>query len=129
MDSPGKSTGVGSHFLLQGISRPRDKTRVSLIVDGLFTTEPPGKMPSGSLLGVVSLGPFGPPLSWQGGSHDYSNFLDKDLRVTREAFLASRPWFWRRKWHLTSVSLRGRSHRQRSLVGYSPWGRKESDTT
>ena len=27
------------------------------------------------------------------------------------------------------VFLPGRSHRQRSLVGYSPWGRKEYDTT
>ena len=26
-------------------------------------------------------------------------------------------------------SFRGKSHGQRSLVGYSPWGRKESDTT
>jgi len=25
--------------------------------------------------------------------------------------------------------LHGKSHGQRSLVGYSPWGRKESDTT
>ena len=28
----------------------------------------------------------------------------------------------------TSVSLPGKSHRERSLVGYSPWGHKESDT-
>ena len=28
-----------------------------------------------------------------------------------------------------SVFLPGKSHGQRSLVGYSPWGRKESDTT
>ena len=27
------------------------------------------------------------------------------------------------------VLLPGESHGQRSLVGYSPWGRKESDTT
>ena len=27
------------------------------------------------------------------------------------------------------VLLPGKSHGQRSLVGYSPWGRKESDTT
>ena len=27
------------------------------------------------------------------------------------------------------VLLAGKSHGQRSLVGYSPWGRKESDTT
>ena len=27
------------------------------------------------------------------------------------------------------VFLPGKSHRQRSLVGYSPWGHKESDRT
>ena len=36
---------------------------------------------------------------------------------------------WRRKWQSTPVLLPGKSHGQRSLVGYSPWGRKESDTT
>ena len=36
---------------------------------------------------------------------------------------------WRRKWQPTLVFLPGKSHRQRSLAGYSPWGRKESDTT
>ena len=36
---------------------------------------------------------------------------------------------WRRKWHPTPVFLPGESHGQRSLVGYSPRGRKESDTT
>ena len=34
---------------------------------------------------------------------------------------------WRRKWQPTPVLLRGESHGQRILVGYSPWGRKESD--
>ena len=33
------------------------------------------------------------------------------------------------KWHPTPVFLPGESHGQRSLVGYSPRGRKESDTT
>ena len=36
---------------------------------------------------------------------------------------------WRRKWQPTPVLLPGKSHGLRSLVGYSPWGRKESDTT
>ena len=31
---------------------------------------------------------------------------------------------WRRKWQPTPVSLPGKSHGQRSLAGYSPWGRK-----
>ena len=35
----------------------------------------------------------------------------------------------RRKWQPTPVSLPGESHGQRSLVGYSPWGCKESDMT
>ena len=36
---------------------------------------------------------------------------------------------WRRKWHPTPVFLPGKSHGGRNLVGYSPWGRKEPDTT
>ena len=36
---------------------------------------------------------------------------------------------WRRQWHPTPVLLPGKSHGQRSLVGCSPWGRTESDTT
>ena len=41
----------------------------------------------------------------------------------------SRKMPWRRKWQPTPVFLPGKSHGQRSLVGYSPWGHKESDTT
>ena len=33
------------------------------------------------------------------------------------------------KWQPTLVFLPGEFHGQRSLVGYSPWGLKESDTT
>ena len=33
------------------------------------------------------------------------------------------------RWHPTPVLLPGKSHGQRSLVGCSPWGREESDTT
>ena len=43
------------------------------------------------------------------------------------------PWvgknLWRRKWQPTPVFLLREFHGQRSLVGYRPWGRKESDTT
>ena len=38
------------------------------------------------------------------------------------------PWVrkipWRRKWQPTPVFLPGKFHAQRSLAGYSPWGRK-----
>jgi len=36
---------------------------------------------------------------------------------------------WRRKWQLTPVFQPGKSQGQRSLVGYNPWGHKESDLT
>ena len=36
---------------------------------------------------------------------------------------------WRGAWQPTLEFLPGKSHGRRSLVGYSPWGRKESDTT
>ena len=36
---------------------------------------------------------------------------------------------WRRQWHPTPVLLPGKSHGWRSLVGCSPWGRKELETT
>jgi len=36
------------------------------------------------------------------------------------------PWVgkipWSRKWQPTPIFLPGKSHRQRSLAGYSPWG-------
>ena len=38
------------------------------------------------------------------------------------------PWVgkipWRRKWEPTPIFLPGKTHRQRSLEGYSPWGRQ-----
>ena len=43
------------------------------------------------------------------------------------------PWVgkitWRRAWQPTPVFLPEESHEQRNLVGYNPWGGKESDTT
>ena len=43
------------------------------------------------------------------------------------------PWVWKipwsRKWQPTPIFLPGKFHGQRSLVGYSPWGPKESDAT
>ena len=43
------------------------------------------------------------------------------------------PWVgkihWRREKLPTPVLLPGKFHEQRSLVGYSPWDRKESDVT
>ena len=45
------------------------------------------------------------------------------IRVVSSAYL------WRRQWHPVPVLLPGKSHGQKSLEGYSPWGCKESSTT
>ena len=44
-------------------------------------------------------------------------------------FWTSLPLSRRRRWHPTPVVLPGESHGRRSLVGCSPWGREESNTT
>ena len=36
------------------------------------------------------------------------------------------PWRW--AWQPTPVFLPGKSHGQRSLAGYNPWGHKELET-
>ena len=62
-----------------------------------------------------------------------------DCNPAVNSFLPTRAQFWlngtltggarRRQWHPTPVLLPGKSHQWRSLVGCSPWGREESDTT
>ena len=46
----------------------------------------------------------------------------RDRRLGFNPRVAKIPW--RRKGHPTPVFLPGESHAQRSLVGYSPWGRR-----
>ena len=88
----------------RGSFQPRDQTCVSCIAGGFFTTELPGKHSSIGKESACNAGDLG---SIPG--------------------LGRFPW--RRKWQSIPVLLRGKSHGQRSLMGYSPWGRKESDTT
>jgi len=60
----------------------------------------------------------------------------KDRRARTEAgrivwrqLQESRRKTQRRQWHPTPVLLPGKCHGRRSLVGYSLWGREESETT
>ena len=55
-------------------------------------------------------------------------FSDSVLQCRRCGF---DPWVGKiswMKWLPTPVFLPGKTHGQRSLVGYSPWGHKKSDT-
>ena len=58
------------------------------------------------------------------------NLLANAENIKRHKF---DPWVrkvpWRREWQPTPVFLPGEFHGQKSLVIYSPWGYRESDTT
>ena len=59
--------------------------------------------------------------------------VDSHLQCRRCRRHRLNPWVGkmpgRRRWQPTPVFLPGESHGQRSLVGYSPWSRKEWDMT
>ena len=67
----------------------------------------------------------------------FTVWVTREISVCLQYLQCGRPGFdpwvrkipWRRKWQPTPVFLPGESHEWRSLVGYSPWGCKESDTT
>ena len=70
-------------------------------------------------------------LGFKGGS--FLGGLDSKESVNLPKYKRPRfnPWVgkipWRREWQLLPVLLPGEFHGQRSLVGCSPWGRKQSD--
>ena len=72
-------------------------------------------------------------LSHQGSLETLSHCCTAERLVHSKARPGFNPWVgkipWRREWQLTPVFLPGAFHGQRSLVGYSPWGHKESDMT
>ena len=68
---------------------------------------------------------------WQGERFEYAKLLALKMEEeTRNQGIQvpSRSW-QRRQWQPTLVLLPGKSHGQGSLVGYSPWGHEELDTT
>ena len=62
-------------------------------------------------------------IEWRSGKESVCQ-----MQETQETWVLSKiPWT--RKWQPTSVFLPGRSHGQRRLAGYIPWGCRESDVT
>ena len=62
----------------------------------------------------------------------HPGFQPKAVQITARKYMQFQVWFyfdhhmrlhWRRKWQPTAVPLPRESHGQRSLAGYSPWGR------
>ena len=67
------------------------------------------------------------PLTEAGFLHFVHTHLPAMQEIGFDLWVRKIPW--RREWQPTPVLLPRKFHRWRSLVGYSPWGRKESDTT
>ena len=69
-------------------------------------------------------------MGFPGGTSGKKKNLSAKARDMRHKF---DPWVgkipWRKEWQPTPVFLPGEFHEQRRLVGYSPWGHEESDTT
>ena len=112
-NSPGQNTGVGSLSLLQRIFPTQASNPALLLIGRFFTNWASREAP-----GIK--GPRFLKMCLPGCSE-----LKICLRYKRHRF---NPWVrkipWRRKWQSTPVFLTGKSHGQRSLVGYSAWGWK-----
>ena len=70
---------------------------------------------------------------WHIGLPGGASGKEPAYQCRRHNRLGFNPWVrkipWRRARQLTPVVLPGESHGQRTLVGSSPWGRKESEMT
>ena len=110
-DSPGKNAGVGSHYLLQGSSQPRDRTLVSCITSRFFTVRATREA---------------------NNTHKGGSVIKKKICLTmQEMWVRSLGQENPLEGEMATYSdiLAGKSHRLKSLAGYSPCGHKESDTT
>ena len=89
-------------------------THSSILAWKIPWTEKPGGLQS---MGLQKVG------------HDWetSLFLITEIQCLIPGSVRTIPWKW--KWQRIPVFLPGKSHGQRSLADYSPWGQKESNTT
>ena len=112
---------MGCHFLQ--FMKGKNESEVSqscLTLSNTMDCSPPGSSIHGIFQARV--------LEW--GAIAFSN-IRGESSINKYGFLfyIIFSFLWRRQWHPTPVRLPGKSHGRRSLVGCSPWGRQESDTT
>ena len=139
---PDKNSGLGCHFLLQGSPSP---SAISLTWGSnpgllhcrqiLYQLSRQGSlcerfaMKHSLLHGFDFLG----VQFWKQCYTTKATMADtckmEKLFLGKPHFAAKQSRVRRRQWHPTPVLLPGKSHGWRSLVGCSPWGCQESDTT
>ena len=97
--------------------RPGIRLLSPALAGRFFTTEPPGKFSIYDLIRSIS-------------SELVAQTI-KRLPAVQETRVRSLGWEdpLEKEWQPSPVLLPGKFRGLRSLVGYSPWGRKESDTT
>ena len=146
---PGKSTGVGCHFLLQGIFLTEGSNPGFPHCRQTLPSEPPGKSsPDSSIIYMFSLH-YISVLLYYTCICIIINMLSLFIislyfwvcslvaQAVKNLSAMQDTWFdcwvrkipWRREWQPTPVFFPGEFHGHRILVVYSPWGHKESDRT
>ena len=126
-DSPGKNTGVGCHFLLQcmKVKSESEVAQSCPTLRDLLDCSLPGSSIHGIFQArILEWGAIAFSIGGTGGK-------ESTYQCRRCHWHRFDPWIrklqWSRKWQPTPVFLPGKSHGQRSLACYSPWGHTESD--
>ena len=129
-NSPGQDTGASSCSLPQGnLPNPGIEPRPPALEGKMLTTDLQGSAWRGTFRKgqwARLTGGLSHTRSFPGGSEVKASACN----VGDQGSIPGLGRFpWRREWQPTPVFLCGEFHGLRSLVGYSPWGCKESDTT
>ena len=134
-DSPGENTGVGCHALLQGIfptqgSNP-DLPHCSQILYHLSHQGSPGPHVVQGTEALVAAQLLSLCTATREASEPQQRSRMPQTNLTQPNILKKEQveeCVWTRQWQPTPVSLPGKSHGWRSLVGCSPCDPTESDT-
>ena len=142
-DSLGMNTGIGCHFLLQGILQTQElNLRLLPLLHwqaGSLPLAPPGKRWIFLQCRRTQFNSWVRKIPWRRDRLptpvflDFPGVWDGKESTCNVGYLGSIPGLGRspRRGHgnLLQYSCLENLHGQRSLVGYSPWDHKESDTT